>query len=439
MTTIESANKKIMEKISFVKLAFEQIQHLTRLLDEHHIPYKESLEPYWINLSAVDFDNLESEYVLSVIGALSNYYGCTNLNSRIEEMYCKEFYKILSSENFIPRIDEFIMKLRSVVVALVTEINKNSTVKKKITRKGGSATVTSSKPSTIDIIAASAAAKVTDETSPFYHIMEKIKRNIEQASSITVHVERTRTVIDICACGNRMNVMPALSEMICENPSCSAVRRLEGTAADEMEVGDLNGNKPKHADYSPNRHFNFWMDRIQGKENKSFTKDEIDRIERIIKRDSLDVMTIYLMREILKETKLTAYNDHAALLMKIVTGVSPPILSSVMMQKFSIKFNKIIAVLEMLKNPDGNRPYYPYFIYKIAEDEAILSENIHDLVTARMLRKLMTYIHLQSDETVRKNDMLYKEICDFARLKDLSTGNTEDRLVFRITSKINTL
>lgn len=422
MTTIESINKKIVDKITLVKLAFEQVQCLCKMLDDDKIKYLDALGSHYVNLYALDFDQLESEYSLSVIRVLTDYYGGTKISPDTEE----KFYKIITSDNFVSRIDEYIGKLRAIIGILIIEINRSTMVIKSVTSKK---TITDL---TVPLIAIN-CTHVVNAGSALGLTVDKIKRNIDSAANITVHIEHKKVAYDMCICGHRMHVNPAQSELVCTNSECSAVRKLEGTAAEDMETGDISGNKQKHADYSPNRHFKFWIERIQAKEKKSFTDDETGNIKRVIRRDGYDIMTVYIMRDILKELKMTSYNDHAALLMKLVTGVSPPALSSDSLQKVSMKFSKIIDILETIKDPDGNRPYYPYFIFKVLEDEALISHAYGNILLCKQYRRLMGYIHLQSDDTVRKNDMLFKQICDIAAKQDRETNDAECVLTFRTT------
>lgn len=434
MTTIESTNKKIMDKFSIIKLIFEQIHHIVGMLDTLSIEYKTALKSssvQYINLYASDFDELENQYVLSVINTLTSYY--SNKGKHNEEICMAEFHKIIGSENFLPRIDEYLTKIKMIMAMLIVSINKKqiNDMPKKVTRRS----VSVGSQSAVALVAVS-SERVLDDSSPLYAVVEKIKKNIDHAMSINVNMEIRRINYQTCSCGYNMIINPVLSEMVCENKECSIIRKLEGTAAEDMEPFNEFGNKAKHDNYNPNRHFKFWMERIQAKECKTFSEQEIEALEKIIKRDQLDVVSIYDMRGMLKETKMTCYNDHAALLMKLTTSKAPPTLSFTMLRKFAIKFNKIIDILETLKNPDGNRPYYPYFIYKIAEDEAILAAENNDHNECRDIRRLMQYIHLQSTDTIRKNDMLYKTICEISNAKDDANGNTEDRLTFRTTENV---
>jgi hypothetical protein len=92
---------------------------------------------------------------------------------------------------------------------------------------------------------------------------------------------------------------------------------------------------------------------------------------------------------------------------KHFTGRSPPQLDFQETREVSIKFTKIMEIYEMIRKPgkDHNRPYYPFFIYKIIEQ---MFKN--DPIKIKLLES----IHLQSSETLTKNDKLYRKICEMA-------------------------
>ncbi len=106
---------------------------------------------------------------------------------------------------------------------------------------------------------------------------------------------------------------------------------------------------------------------------------------------------------------MTEYNDHAPLLVKLLGGTPPPQFDFQENRDMAIMFNKIINLYHKV-NPDGsNRPYYPYFIYKMVERK--FANNPEKL-------RLLDYIHLQSSDTVKKNDYYYEQICALSAPED---------------------
>lgn len=402
--TIEATNKKIAEKIATIKLIFDQLIHLTAILDKLSVDYKSSLKMKFLHLNLLqsDFDELEISYNLSIVGNLAKYYSAEGRH--LEEINTKEFYRIIDSENYIPRINEFLDKAKNILELLITAYNKKPKEDPIAAPKRGRRQ--KKKPQTIEL---------SDDDSLF-PIVEKIKRQVQNAESIVVSIETKKNKYDTCDCGSKMIFLPESSELYCQE--CQEVKTLYGTITDDLQTGSFDGVKTKQGKYDPTRHFKFWMERTQARERKIFPPDHLDRIERIKNRDQIEIRSIYDMRSLLKEAKLTQYNDHGPLLMKTFTGVSPPQLGFTTLRKFSIKFNKIIDCLEHMKNPEDNRPYYPYFIYKIAEGEAENAKKRGEYEEERELRRLLLYIHLQSDDTVTKNDILFEGICKMCEPSD---------------------
>jgi hypothetical protein len=414
--TIESTNSKITEKIDAIRLIVEQIQHLSSILDNNAIQYRQILaaQLIHINLIADDIIELESRYNLAIVQTLNTYYSKSDKYS--EESNTKTYYQIINSENYVPKIDQFLKKASTALNVMVgaylkyLESEASNEIGRKMRRQCKNIRIQTDGTLRLD--------------DPLYPIVEKIRKHIEYASNITITIEFKRSNYEMCTCGEKMTLLPATSELHCSNSNCQQVRSLYGTAADELDAC-YDGGKSKHGKYDPSRHFRFWMERLQAKEHKIFPQDHLDKIDRIIRRDQIELTSVYEMRMVLKETRLTSYNVHCPLLMKMTTGKSPPQFSFGLLKRFSSKFNKIIEILEELIEPDNNRSYYPYFIYKIAEDEADKDFKKGDFEEYKELKRFLLYIHLQSSDTIRKNDKLYKEIC--------TRSQPEDELVFKPT------
>jgi hypothetical protein len=75
-----------------------------------------------------------------------------------------------------------------------------------------------------------------------------------------------------------------------------------------------------------------------------------------------------------------------------------------------------MSLYEQVATEGGNKPYYPYFIYKLYEDE--FKDDPAKL-------RILEYIHLQSKDTVTKNDIIYRSIAELAP--------PEDGIVYRPT------
>ncbi len=74
-----------------------------------------------------------------------------------------------------------------------------------------------------------------------------------------------------------------------------------------------------------------------------------------------------------------------------------------------MRFNKAMRLYDIVVPGGGNKPYYPYFIYKIME---------YEFRNKPEKLRLLDFIHLQSRETVIKNDKLFKRMCELADKND---------------------
>ncbi len=241
-------------------------------------------------------------------------------------------------------------------------------------------------------------------------ILERIKAHTPSSavdSALRVHlkfnIEKDNT--DNCGgCGERYITMPELSEMHC--PGCGKVKTLVGTIFRDEQFYTQDGQKSRHSGYDTNRHYRFWIERLQATENKSITAEMRDKIEYVLTRDDVPrkTLTCEKMRAVLKDpcVALTKLNEHVPLLVKMFGGPAPPQLTYQDHQLLTLRFGKVMALYDVVNPRAGNKPYYPYFIYKIIEHE--FRDNPEKLA-------VLNFIHLQSRDTVIKNDRIYEKIC----------------------------
>lgn len=210
---------------------------------------------------------------------------------------------------------------------------------------------------------------------------------------------------DICECGTQMVVESVNSEMIC--PSCGVSRKLFGVVFDDDQLYFQEGNRTKHGKYDPTKHCRFWVDRIQAKENISIPSDVISKVKKCIRNNRIrkDQVTCPIIRGLLKQLKLTSYNDNVPLICKLITGKEPDQLTDNELKLTYMYFALVIQIYNTVK-PDNkpNCPYHPFFIYKILE------QLLKDQPTRK--NKILSCIHLQSRETLIENDRIWKLICE---------------------------
>ncbi len=221
---------------------------------------------------------------------------------------------------------------------------------------------------------------------------------------------------EVCSnCTNKMSVDSRHSELYCSE--CGAIKELVGTVFEDFQFYSQEGQKAKSGTFNPNRHFQFWWSRILAKEPEEELGDKTDNenlygekilkeILKLIKRDNkiLRLITVNEIRVILKELNRTDLNKNVPLIMKKLTGIGPPFVSNEVALKVENLFTKVIEVGEKIrKNGRVNRNYYPFYIFKIIEQ--ILPDN-HES------KRILYYIYIQSEETVKSNEVDWEEICN---------------------------
>jgi hypothetical protein len=287
-----------------------------------------------------------------------------------EAAITEKYYQIVVSDNYIQKIDDYAIKAQSIVDELIRIYKKSS-------------------QNVISII----------DKKRFIDI----DRMIQRTKSIQIVIDFHKNNYEVCGkCYKKMSFMSNDYLLRCNN--CGKIKNAQELSIEEHQnIQDSQKGKP--GSYDAMRHFYFWLERIQAKENVTIDEESNKKIDNVINRDRIKQYELNCerMRKILKEQKLTKYNDNIPTLIKIKTGKTPPQLSYAETRIFSIKFSKIIEIYDLIKSDnERNSRYYPYFILKIAEDEfKDCPEKI----------KIREYIHLQSEETLIKHDQLYKEIC----------------------------
>jgi hypothetical protein len=240
-------------------------------------------------------------------------------------------------------------------------------------------------------------------------IIDEAFRHLSIADSLTPYNHTNKTDYETCTCGAKMIVAPISSELFCPNDECGEIRVLHGTVFEDYQFYNQDGQKTKHGSYTHMRHLKFWIERIQARENKEFNARDYEKINNCIKRDGVlsSVLNCAVMRSYIKECNLTTLNNHATLLVRIKTGRLPPQITYDENVELSNKFAKMMELYDRL-NPEEtfdrqNKPYYPYFIYKILE--SMFRRNPQKI-------KLLDCIHLQTHATVSENDSIYMKICE---------------------------
>jgi hypothetical protein len=237
----------------------------------------------------------------------------------------------------------------------------------------------------------------------FVDLYSNILNNINAAEMLKIDLPINMVDYERCKCGTMMDYNTS-SELEC--PNCHITKKLNGTLINDVS------NEDRKAKSDSIRHLREWLDKIQAKNKYDIHPADIQQIEEFIKKNKYTDMDSTKMRIILKTLKLQKYNGYCSLLIKLTSSLLPqpiiiPQLSSIETHRVIIKFIKIRDIYhqKIKKDNDKERQYYPYWIYKI-----IQIEFSHD----EKKKELLKFIHLQSNQTIMKNDENFKKICDFS-------------------------
>jgi hypothetical protein len=224
-----------------------------------------------------------------------------------------------------------------------------------------------------------------------------------------------------CECGSEMTVVSSSSELIC--PDCGISKKLWGTVFEDVQFFSQEGQKTKTGNYDPVRHCRFHIERIQAVEGVVIPSECLDAVRKCVRRDRLMLKRLLCeqVRNYLKETGFTEFNDHVPKIRKLISHVAPPLLSSTELKQLYAKFNCAVSAFDQVK-PAGksNTIYYPYIIYKI----------LHDMLTRNRRKTLiLECIHLQSRDTLISNDVLWESMCELMPSVTYKPTDRSDQII----------
>ncbi len=236
------------------------------------------------------------------------------------------------------------------------------------------------------------------------------------STSVECSATHSKDLTKCLECKVDMHVDPDASELQCG--SCGITRALVGLVFDEAQFYGQEGQKAKSGTFNPNRHFQFWMEHILAREPLKeigtednpldvFGEQLVASMRAIIVRDRylLRRLTIDDIRLILAELGRTDLNKNAAQILKKLTGVAPPSIPEAICQRVEKLFSRSVAIGETVR-PAGrtNLNYYPYYIYKLL-DAILPPDDVEN-------RRIFYYIYMQKQNTLDKNDVEWRKICE---------------------------
>lgn len=232
--------------------------------------------------------------------------------------------------------------------------------------------------------------------------------------------------------------------MKCEE--CGYVVSLHGTIYDDPKQDMYNLQSGKNKRYDPNGHCEKRLKQLQAKEDKNIPEEHVAKLDALAIKEytrrnrlrSMESMPCRQVRKWLKMTGLTQYNHNAPLVRKLITSrhgkpVIPPSMTPEEEQNILIDcsvamgcYEKIVNTPEYVKKyskpksgtrqrTQPNKVYYWFILFKIIS---------HHLAGDRRLERILECIHLQSSDTVDKNDDVWRMICDFPEMREYHAGCT---------------
>lgn len=242
-----------------------------------------------------------------------------------------------------------------------------------------------------------------------------LNKPLSSVSDMQMYIEQFKSAIidehyddgpeNICVdCKSPCKIDEKTSEYVCSQPKCGLSTRIYGEVFDDDQIFYQEGGRGKPVKYEPIKHCKEWVDRIQAKESTEIPDEVLSKIKRCIRRDSifLENLTYEMIRKYLKELKITSYNNHIALIHKLITGVNPIQFTERELKLIFMYFSKAIQIFNGIKSKfKSNYPYYPFFIYKIIE---------HILSAPRFAQRksqILSCIHLLGYETLINKDQVW--------------------------------
>lgn len=368
--TIESANTKILHKISLIKTALSVARDILKELGD---PPEASQHIVAIASCDRDCDALSNAYMMGIAAALNEYY--THIETTRNAV--ARYYRLVGGENYVGRISALCARAKSIIAVISASATKNA-------RAWGAELV-----------------KLQMPRIGYAH------HTIQTSSDVIVRTLSTKQEFEACKCGGHMLPIAELSEMHCE--SCSRVKKVVGAVFRDEQYYPQEGQKTKHGAYKPPRHLRFWLERLQARRHSEFDPADIAKMKYVIERDKYDLRMLSCadIRTILKDNAVgrTKLNDFAPELCVLFGGRAPPQFTFQETREIIILFNTAMMLYDKVNPAGGNKPYYPYFLYQIFSRKFA-----GDPEKLRILK----YIHLQSRDTVTKNDTIFRNMCEVA-------------------------
>jgi hypothetical protein len=245
------------------------------------------------------------------------------------------------------------------------------------------------------------------------NITDKINKMIKNPKTITIQSLITKknkmnkdftqfdNSDDICEnCCKKMRYIARISKLICI--SCGKEEDFIDATSSTMTYGH-NVGFSNYA-YTKEEYFEKWMDSIQAKESQLITLQDLTKIilQFHSKRMSAKDVTLFRIKKILKQLKLSKHNQHIIQIWATITKKKPPRLTESEEFRFKTMFKQIHEIWDDIKPPDRhNFLNYSYILYKFCQ---LIGRN-------DFLPFLRIYLHKVPDK-IMSEEIIFKKFCD---------------------------
>ncbi len=221
-----------------------------------------------------------------------------------------------------------------------------------------------------------------------------------------------------CQCGGKFEISGWEGEIVCMD--CGIIEH--NSYFNSCGFVGQSISRTQDIDHGKHRrHCLLWIDRIQGIDSPDIPVEKWEELINNIDQYGIPRagLTTEIVREKFKELGMTKYNSSAPYVVKRLGGPVPPLLTAEEREMVLTKFLRLLELFAVACPNATNAPYYPYFIYRVIEN--LFAGN-------RAKLRLLKFIHLQSPDTIIKNDTYYAAICKFAdKEDDLHYSPTSER------------
>lgn len=235
-------------------------------------------------------------------------------------------------------------------------------------------------------------------------LINTIGKQLQRFNTYKIHYNITKHEYNNCKCGNEFTIKSKQSQFKCDD--CGSLITIRGTVFEDNQFYSQDLKKSKHGLYRKDKFAEKWINKSQGKyELKNIKYETILFIQEKLKEVNKDPAKISCneYRKFFADHKLTHYNDYAPYIKKLVSGVQPEHYTKEEEDFLMENLPIAIEVFNKVKEPNRKKSLYtPFFIFKLYNGK---------FPDSRHKRKMIDALHLQSDDTLAKNDNTWSQIC----------------------------